>query len=237
VVAGTRYSAILIIVIFGLLMGYLLVATGVSDPGLRDFPMLGMIAQATVIALAASFFVGGQELRGSSPASRCRPTRASSTRTEQIFFGTGRTQLVFIARAFFTLLGIEALTRVMLGTVPETSLARYYPLIAYMGLVIAVILIDHKATILDKRLYLRKGVAEIGAIVACWCRLPIAGWVRPLVALPQIFFVMLLAAGLGALLYRWRTGRRCAACCSPASRWCSPATSCSAARASARPSR
>lgn len=56
VVAGTRYSAILIIVIFGLLMGFLLVVTGVSKPGLADFPMLGMIAQSTIIALAASFF-------------------------------------------------------------------------------------------------------------------------------------------------------------------------------------
>ena len=63
VVAGTRYSAILIIVIFGLLMGFLLVVTGVSRPGLADFPMLGMIAQSTIIALAAFFFVGGQELR------------------------------------------------------------------------------------------------------------------------------------------------------------------------------
>jgi hypothetical protein len=207
VVAGTRYSAILIIVAFGLLMGHLLVATGVSEPGLRDFPMLGMIAQSTVIALAASFFVGGQELRRILTRVEVPPDLSVVYSNEQIFLGTGRTQLVFIARAFFTLLGIEALTRLLLGTAPETSLARYYPLIAYMGLVIAVILIDHKATILDKRLYLRKGVAEIGAIVGvlvagAW----IAGWVRPLVALPQIFFVMLLSSGLGALLYRWRQG-------------------------------
>jgi hypothetical protein len=207
VVAGSRYSAILIIVVFGLLMGHLLVTTGVSDPGLRDFPMLGMIAQSTVIALAASFFVGGQELRRILTRVEVPPDQSVLYSTEQIFFGTGRTQLVFVARAFFTLLGIEALTRMLLGTVPETSLARYYPLIAYMGLVIAVILIDHKATILDKRLYLRKGVAEIGVVVGvlvagAW----IAAWVRPVVALPQIFFVMLLSAGLGALLYRWRHG-------------------------------
>jgi hypothetical protein len=63
VVAGTRYSPILIIVVFGLLMGYLMVATGVTQPGLADFPMLGMVAKATIVALTASFFVGGQELR------------------------------------------------------------------------------------------------------------------------------------------------------------------------------
>jgi hypothetical protein len=207
VVAGTRYSAILIIVVFGLSMGYLLVATGVSDPGLADFPMLGMIAQATIIALAASFFVGGQELRRIFSGIQVPPDQSVVYATEQIFFGTGRTQLIFIARAFFMLLGIEALTRVILGAAPDTSLGRYYPLIAYMGLVIAVILIDHKATILDKKLYLRKGVAEMAAVVATlvlgyW----IAGWVRPVIALPQIFFVMILAAALGAVLYRWRHG-------------------------------
>lgn len=207
VVAGTRYSAILIIVVFGLLMGYLLVATGVSEPGLRDFPMLGMIAQATVVALAASFFVGGQELRRIIGRKDLPPDASVVYATEQIFFGTGRTQLVFIARAFFMLLGIEALTRTVLGTVPATSLARYYPLIAYMGLVIAVILIDHKATILDKRLYLRKGVAEMAAIVAILViGQQVANGIRPTIALPQIFFVMLLASGLGALLFRWQHG-------------------------------
>jgi hypothetical protein len=207
VVAGTRYSAILIIVIFGLLMGYLLVATGVSEPGLQDFPMLGMIAQATIIALAASFFVGGQELRRIFSRVPVPPDQSVVYSTEQVFFGTGRTQLVFIARSFFLLLGIEALTRQVLGTVPPTSLARYYPLIAYMGLVIAIILIDHKAVITDRRLYLWKGVVEIAGIMAVLVAgYQVAVWIRPVVALPQIFFVMLLASGLGALLYRWQHG-------------------------------
>jgi hypothetical protein len=206
-VAGTRYSAILIIVIFGLLMGYLLVATGVSEPGLADFPMLGMIAQATIIALAASFFVGGQELRRIASGIIVPPDQSVVYATEEIFFGTGRTQLIFVTRAFFMLLGIEALTRVFLGTIPDTSLARYYPLIAYLGLVIAVILIDHKATILDKRLYLRKGVAEMAAIIGMLVLgYRMAEWIRPVIALPQIFFVMILAAAVGALFYRWQHG-------------------------------
>lgn len=207
VVAGTRYSAILIIVIFGLLMGYLLVATGVSEPGLSDFPMLGMVAQATIIALAASFFVGGQQLRRILSGMRIPPDESVVYATEEIFFGTGRTFVIFIARAFFLLLGMEALTRVMLGTVPDTSLGHYYPLIAYMGLVIAVILIDYKATIVNKRVYLRKGLLEmvvlVGVLVVGYM---ISVWIRPFIALPQIFFVMLVAAGLGALLYRWSHG-------------------------------
>jgi hypothetical protein len=207
VVAGTRYSAILIIVVFGLLMGYLLVAAGVSEPGLPDFPMLGMLAQSTIIALAASFFVGGQELRRLLSGRAWPPDESVIYATEQVFFGTGRTQVVFIARAFFMLLGLDALVRLILGTVPASSLGRYYPLLAYLGLVIAVILIDYKAAIADKRLYLRKGVAEMAAIVGVLILgYYIAVRVRPLIALPQIFFVMLLASGLGALLYRWRHG-------------------------------
>lgn len=207
VVAGTRYSAILIIVIFGLLMGYLLVVTGVSEPGLRDFPMLGMIAQSTIIALAASFFVGGQQLRRIFSATAVAKDESVVYANEEIFFGTARTHVIFITRAFFLLLGIEGVTRVLLGTVPDTTLGRYYPLIAYMGLVIAVILIDHKATILNKRLYLRKGLIEmlvvIGVLLAGYY---IASAVRPLIALPQIFFVMLISAGLGALFHRWLHG-------------------------------
>ncbi|MCC5828752.1 MAG: hypothetical protein JJU36_04835 [Phycisphaeraceae bacterium] len=206
-VAGTRYSAILIIVIFGLLMGYLLVATGVSQPGMRDFPMLGMIAQTTIIALAASFFVGGQELRRLFGRHNIPADQSVVYATEQVFFGTGRTQLIFIARAFFVLLGIDAIMRIILGTVPDTSLGRYYPVIAYMGLVIAVILIDHKATILDKRGYLRKGLIEMVVLIGVLLLgYEIAQWVRPTVALPQIFFVMLLASGLGSCFYRWRHG-------------------------------
>ncbi|MCC5838878.1 MAG: hypothetical protein JJT96_02050 [Opitutales bacterium] len=207
VVAGTRYSAILIIVVFGLIMGYLLVATGVSEAGLGDFPMLGMIAQATIIALAASFFVGGQELRRLFAASP--PPRDESVvySTEEIFWGTGRTHVIFITRAFFLLLGLEALNRVLTGTVPATSLGRYYPLIAYMGLIIAVILIDHKAAIVNKRTYLGKGLLEMLAILGVLIAgHQIATAVRPIIALPQIFFVMLMAAGAGALLYRWSHG-------------------------------
>lgn len=207
VVAGTRYSAILIIVIFGLLMGYLLVLTGVSEPGLRDFPMLGMVAQSTIIALAASFFVGGQQLRRIFSKAEVLADESVVYNQQELFFGTGRTQVIFISRAFMLLLGIEALTRVLQGTVPDTTLGRYYPLIAYMGLIIAVILIDHKATILNKREYLRKGLLEMLTVIAIlllgyW----IAMAVRPTIALPQIFFVMLIAAGLGAVFYRWVHG-------------------------------
>ncbi len=207
VVAGTRYSAILIIVIFGLLMGYLMVATGVSQPGLADFPMLGMVAQATIVALAASFFVGGQELRKIFSGLPVETDNSVSYATEQVFFGTGRTQLVFIGRAFFLLLGIEALMRMLLDATRHPTLGQYYPLIAYMGLVIAVILIDNKATIANKREYLRKGIMEMsGLLGVLLLGAAIARWIQPLVALPQIFFVMLLAAGLGALIPRWTHG-------------------------------
>lgn len=208
VVAGTRYSAILIIVIFGLLMGFLLVVTGVSKPGLADFPMLGMIAQSTIIALAASFFVGGQELRRIFSSVQIPRDESVVYATEQIFFGTARTHLVFIIRAFFMLLGIEALTRTLLNTVPQTtSLGHYYPLIAYMGLVIAVILIDHKASIANKRLYLCKGLYEMAAIIVVLILgYVMAVWARQWIALPQIFFVMLIAAGLGALFHRLAHG-------------------------------
>ena len=207
VVAGTRYSAILIIVVFGLMMGYLMVSTGVSSPGLADFPMLGMPAQSTIIALTASFFVGGQQLRRIMTGAKIPPDDGVVYSSEQVLLGTGRTQLVFIARSFFLLLGLEALARSIMGTVPETTLGRYYHLIAYMGLVVSFILIDNKAMIADKRVYLRKGVVEIACLLAILLLgYAIAVQIRPTIALPQIFFVMLIACGLGAWLYDWSHG-------------------------------
>ena len=61
-VAGTRYSPILIIVVFGLLMGMILVNTGMATPGLPEFPIVDLGSKVTITALIASFFVGGQEI-------------------------------------------------------------------------------------------------------------------------------------------------------------------------------
>ena len=63
VVAGTKYSPILIIVIFGLSLGLILEVTGIATPGLPEFPVIGLSSGVTVTALVVTFFVGGQKLR------------------------------------------------------------------------------------------------------------------------------------------------------------------------------
>lgn len=205
-VAGTRFSPILIIVIFGLTMGYVLVASGVSTPGLPHFSLIDLVSRATIVALIVSFFVGGQELRKIIGRIQAEPDEMVTPSTEETFLGTGRTQLIFIIRAFFLLIGIEALYRLTLG-LTFSGLSRFYPLIAYLGLVGAVILIDHKAQVANKRLYIKMGVVEVltifGILLASYT---IAMWVKPLIALPQIFFAMIIAASLGALMYRWQFG-------------------------------
>lgn len=206
VVAGTRFSPILIIVIFGLTMGYVLVASGVADPGLVEFPLLNFIAKTTIIALIVSFFVGGQELRKifGGRSLTCEDMIVPST--EESMLGTTSTQLVFILRSFFLLLGIEGIARLLLG-MESSQLSRYYPLIAYIGLVGSIILIDNKATINNKPLYIRKGVLEILVIVGVLLiSFHLAGFVRPFVGLPQIFFAMLLSAGIGAIFYNYSFG-------------------------------
>jgi hypothetical protein len=205
-VAGTRYSPILIIVIFGLAMGYILVSSGVSTPGLPHFSLIDLVSRATIVALTVSFFVGGQELRKILGRIKVEPDDMVIPSTEETFLGTGRTQLIFIIRAFFLLVGIEALYRLTLG-LSFSGLSRFYPLIAYLGLVGALILIDHKAQVSNKRLYIRMGVIEgvaiFGILLASYT---LAMWIKPLIALPQIFFAMIISAGLGALMYRWRYG-------------------------------
>ena len=168
--------------------------------------MLALIAQTTVIALAASFFVGGQELRRIFGRVRMPKDESVVYATEEVVFGTAATISCSSRGRSSCCLGSSA-DEGRARHRPDGTLARYYPLIAYMGLVIAVILIDYKAAIVRKRTYLYKGFVEIVAIVGVLLLgFELARWVRPLIALPQIFFVMLLAAGLGALMFRWIHG-------------------------------
>ncbi|OIJ08534.1 hypothetical protein BKP35_17605 [Anaerobacillus arseniciselenatis] len=206
VVAGTRYSPILIIVIFGLTMGYVLMASGVATPGLTEFPLVNFIAGTTTIALIVSFFVGGQELRKILGGKDLEGEDMIVPSAEETILGTTRTQFVFIFRSFFLLLGIEGLVRLILG-LNAGELSRYYPLIAYIGLVGSIILIDNKAKISNKHLYIRKGVMEIVAIVGVLLlSFYIATLIRPIIALPQIFFAMLIAAAIGAIFYKYSFG-------------------------------
>jgi hypothetical protein len=207
VVAGTRYSPILIIVIFGLSMGFILTSTGVTTAGLPDFPLLNILSRTTIIALAATFFVGGQQLRRVFSTMPSPPDLSVTYCTDEVVPGTGRTQLVFIIRSFFLLLGVEALTKYLLGLNPADGLGRYYPLIAYLGLVISIIMIDNRAIIDNKQIYLRRGLVEIvGLVVMLVMAYYLAEWARPFIALPQIFFVMILSSGLGMAFHNLKHG-------------------------------
>jgi hypothetical protein len=207
VVAGTRYSPILIIVIFGLSMGFILVSSGVTSSGLPDFPLLSIISKTTIIALAVTFFVGGQQIRRMFSATPVEQDLSVVYSTEEVVFGTARTQLVFIIRAFFLLLGIEGLSKSLLGTTPSGSIGQYYPLIAYLGLILSMIIIDNRALIENKQVYLRRGLIEIiGLTGILFVSYFFTIWVQPVIALPQIFFVMILSSGFGMLLYRMKHG-------------------------------
>ncbi len=207
VVAGTRYSPILIIVIFGLVMGFVLTSSGVSTPGLPDFSLINILSRTTIIALAATFFVGGQQLRRVFSKNTVPPDNSVTYCLDEVVLGTARTHLVFIVRSFFLLLGIEAMTKFLLGLSPTDELGRFYPLIAYFGLILSVILIDNRAIIDNKQAYLRRGLVEIiGLVLILMVGYYVSVWVRPLIALPQIFFVMLIASGLGMAFYRLKHG-------------------------------
>ncbi|MBM7661862.1 hypothetical protein JOC85_002669 [Bacillus mesophilus] len=206
-VAGTRYSPILIIVILGLAMGYLLVLSGVATPGLPEFPFVNLMANTTIIALTATFFVGGQELRKILGDKELDEDDFVVPSTEETVHGTSRLQFFFIIRSFFLLLGIEGVIRIILNTGPSNIPFTYYPLIAYIGIIGSILIIDNKSTIKNKRIYLQKGFIEILTLVAILLiSYHISVWIRPIISLPQIFFAMMIAAGLGAIFYTWSFG-------------------------------
>lgn len=209
VVAGTKYSSILIIVVFGLLMGYIMVASGVADPGLAAFPVIGLASKTTIIALIASFFVGGQELKKILFKQEINADEIMVPSDEQIVLGTSRTQFCFLLRAFFILIGIASVKTMIVGVKDGDVLGSSYLFFGYLSLVLAVIFIDSKAKIVSKHQYVRKGVVELVVITtillaSLWVAntFKANGWI----GLPQIFFAMLMSAFLGMLCSNWKLG-------------------------------
>ncbi len=206
-VAGTRYSPILIIVVFGLIMGYVLVSTGMGTPGLSEFPILDFTSKVTITALSASFFVGGQEIRKIFTNQKIDKEDIVVPSSEEIFLGTTFTQFMFLIRAFFILIGIESMKRVIIGFHDGEALDNFYPLIGYLGLVGSIILIDYRAKIKNKSVYIRKGIIETAAmlvvLIIAW---HISKLIRPHIALPEIFFAMILSVTLGMIFSRWKFG-------------------------------
>ncbi|MDG5766904.1 hypothetical protein QA596_05455 [Balneolales bacterium ANBcel1] len=206
-VAGTRYSPILIIVVFGLIMGYVLVNTGLATPGLPEFPIVELTSRVTITALMASFFVGGQEIRKIFSNREIDPTDIVVPSSKELFLGTYATQFMFLVRGFFILTGIEALKRLITGYSTGEPLDHFYPLLGYIGLVASIILIDHRAKITNKAMYIRKGLIETGMILLMMVvAYHISVWIRPTIALPEIFFAMILSVMLGMVMVDWKFG-------------------------------
>ena len=197
VVAGTYYSPILIIVVFGLSMGYVLFLTGVSEPGLAGFPIIGLISGTVIIVLTGIFFAGGQELRKLFGGTKMEPDQTFIPSEEEAVVGTKRTQMASIIRTFFLLLGIAASTRLILGD-DGSYLSPYYPIIAYIGLLGGLIIIDLKDTIANKSSYIRKGAVEIAGLLGLLVfTYYVSSWSENILPLPQIFFVMIFSLTLG----------------------------------------
>lgn len=207
IVAGSRYSPILIIVLFGLGMGYALVKSDIATPGLAEFPLVALVSRVTIVALVISFFVGGQELNKIFKGEHLELDEIVVYSSEETILGTKRTQFYFLIRSFFILIGIEGILRLILGSPANDPIGHFYPLIAYIGACGTVILIDNKATIKEKGAYIRKGLYElIMIVVILFISHHIAAAVKPVIALPQIFFAMLISAGLGIAFSTWIMG-------------------------------
>ncbi len=206
-VAGTRYSPILIIVVFGLLMGFILTQTGMASPGLKEFPIVEFTSKVTITALIASFFMGGQEIRKIIKKKELDKTDIVIPSQEEMFLGTKFTQFMFLIRAFFILIGIESMKRVILGHNNNEPLDSFYPLLGYLGLVGSIILIDYRAKITNKPVYIRKGILETAAILGILLLSNfISVNIKSIIALPEIFFAMVLSVTAGMLFSEWKFG-------------------------------
>lgn len=205
VVAGSKYSPILIIVVFGLALGMVLEVSGLTEPGLAEFPIVGLTGGTTIIALIATFFTGGQKLRNTFWKPKIPKDDDVVLNEEEVILGTKGTQLVFLTRAFFILIGIISIYRIIYPT--GGVLDDFYPMLAFFGIAVSIILIDSKAKIHDKRVYLGRGIVELFVILAVLVLAQVISQaVESVIALPQIFFAMLLSSGLGMFFSDWRPG-------------------------------
>ncbi|MGF1721363.1 hypothetical protein L4D20_15090 [Vibrio kyushuensis] len=207
IVANTKYSAVLVIVVLGLLMGTLFVKTGLAQPGLQEFPAIVLLSQTTVIALIATFFVGGQEIRKLLSKQFDKAESLVVAAKHEAFVGTTSTQLVFVIRAFVLLMGIEMASALLTGRSAGHPLGESYLALSYLSLGIALIFIDSKAKISDKRAYLFKGLVEILVIIGIlMISLRLSHLVASVIGLPQIFFAMVVSSGLGMAMPKWKAG-------------------------------
>jgi len=206
IVAGTKYSPILFVVVLGLALGFLLNLAGVVEPGMPTLQMTDMVSGAAVLALIPTIFSGGQALRKKFGKIDFEPEELEIPSTDKAFVGTTVNQLISIVRALFLIIGIASLSRVILGS-SSTSFSPYYALFAFVGIACATLLVDQKAIIAKQKLYLKKGIIELLLIVAILVISSLlASWVGQFIALPQIFFAMLMAIPLGAVFYNWSYG-------------------------------
>ncbi|MDG3086346.1 hypothetical protein P7F88_09590 [Vibrio hannami] len=206
-VAGTKYSSLLVIVVFGLGLGALLVKSGMTPPGLGDFPVVVLISQTTVIALIASFFVGGQEIKRLISKSDMSGGQLIEPSQKEVIVGTSTTQLTYIGRAFLLLVGIQAVDVLIAGRTSEVMLGESYLLLAYVCIAAAFIWLDAGAKIRNKSVYIRKGFLEVIAIlVVLMLSRNISNVVGAYISLPQIFFAMILSSGLGVAFPKWKLG-------------------------------
>jgi hypothetical protein len=205
VVAETKYSPILIIVVFGLALGMVLELTELSTPGLAEFPVVGLSGSTTIIALIATFFVGGQKLRNTFWKPKTPKEDDVELNNQEILLGTKGTQLIFLVRAFFILIGLQSLFRMIYPT--NDVLQNTYPLLAFFGIAVAIILIDSKAKVKNKRQYLKRGLIELIIILSILLLgRVISDLINPFIALPQIFFAMIISSTLGMVFSDWREG-------------------------------
>nr|MDA3809371.1 hypothetical protein [Spirochaetaceae bacterium] len=159
------------------------------------------------VVLIVTFFVGGQELKKLISKKHLDIEDLVIPSEEEVILGTKRTQLFFIVRSFFILIAIQGAYTIIMGKTGDNPLSQAYPILTYLGLMGAMILIDPKAIIKHKSQYLIKGFFEmlmiLGLLMASYF---ISAGIKSIIPLPQIFFAMLLSAGLGFIFSSWKFG-------------------------------
>lgn len=206
-VARTNYSSVLILVVSALGMGVLLTRSGITSVGIPELPLLSLLSRGTLIALIPIFFVGGQQLRKIFGEIPHVPEEINLPSKVEVFYGTTTSQLTMISRAFFLLLGITGTEEFLIGYPANDPLGQFYPLIGYISLMTALVMVDSKAIIHNRRAYVQRGIIEFVLILAIIIAAnSLAFWQGNTIALPEILFIVMISTSLGSVMHSWQSG-------------------------------
>jgi len=203
VVAGARLPSIFIVVVFGIILGFVMVKNKVATSGLEEFPITVFTSKTITIALTAFFFMGGQKLKKLFFNAGFHIKNIATLSNEEVVLETNSTQFFLLLKVFLLLIGIRSVYKLLTDFFKNNSFKESYLLLIYLSIVLFIISFNKESRVKNTRKALIEIVAILGVLLLS---MHVVNFIKPIIAIPQIFFVILISTSLGIIFSNWKFG-------------------------------